>query len=199
MQQAEVLYFSKSYTYDPAKVPVQQLYNEYFGGGMSSVVFQNIRESKALAYAVWSNYVTPQKKAKPNYIFAYVGTQADKLPETMDAMYDLFQNMPRTDKLFDQSKDAIRNKIATERITREGILFNYETAQKRGLDHDIRQDVYNDVPSMDFSKISDFQKQYIKDHHYTIMVLGKKDKVDFKTLEKWGPVKELSLEDVFGY
>ncbi|HYM19881.1 MAG TPA: insulinase family protein [Candidatus Kapabacteria bacterium] len=199
MQQAEVLFFSKSYTYDPAKVPVQQLYNEYFGGGMSSVVFQNIRESKALAYAVWSSYITPPKKSKPNYIFAYVGTQADKLPETMDAMFDLFENMPRTDKIFDQSKDAIRNKIATERITREQILFNYESAQKKGLDHDIRQDVYNDIPSMDFSKISDFQKQYIKDHHYTIMVLGKRDKVDLKSLEKWGPVKELSLEEVFGY
>ncbi|MBS1904729.1 MAG: insulinase family protein [Bacteroidetes bacterium] len=199
MQQAEVVFLSKSYTYDPAKVPVQSLYNEYFGGGMSSVVFQNIRESKALAYAVWSNYQTPAKKDKPNYFYAYVGTQADKLPETMDAMFDLFNNMPKTDKLFEQAKDAIRNTISTERITREGILFNYESAVKRGLDHDLRQDVYNAVPTMDFSKISDFQKQNIKDHHYTIMVLGKRDKVDFKTLEKWGPVTELKLEDIFGY
>jgi predicted Zn-dependent peptidase len=199
MQQAEVLFLSKSYTYDPAKVPIQNMYNEYFGGGMSSIVFQNIRESKALAYSVWSNYQVPQKQNKPNYMFAYVGTQADKLPETMDAMTDLFDNMPRADKLFEQSKDAIRNKIETERITREQILFNYETAQKRGLDHDIRKDIYSAIPSFDYDKISDFQKQNIKDHHYAILVLGNKEKINMNQLSKWGPVKELSLEEVFGY
>lgn len=199
MQQAEVLLLSKSYMYDPAKVPLQTMYNEYFGGGMSSVVFQTIRESKALAYSVWSNYQAPPKMNKPNYVFSYVGTQADKLPETMDAMFELFETLPKADKLFDQSKDAILKKIETERITRENILFNYETAQKRGLDHDIRQDVYTQVPSMDFNTINNFQKQYIKDHHYTILVLGSREKIDMKKLQKWGPVKELSLEEIFGY
>ncbi len=199
MQQAEVLFLSKSYNYDPTKVPLQSMFNEYFGGGMSSVVFQNIREAKALAYSVWSNYQVPQKKNKPNYVFAYVGTQADKLPETMDAMNDLFENMPRADKLFEQSKEAIRNKIETERITREDILFNYETATKRGLDHDIRKDIYSQVSSIDYDKISDFQKKYIKDHHFTILVLGNKNKIDMNKLSKWGPVKELSLDEIFGY
>ncbi len=199
MQQAEVIFLSKSYMYDPTKVPLQTMYNEYFGGGMSSVVFQTIRESKALAYSVWSNYQGPTKMNKPNFVFSYVGTQADKLPETMDAMFELFETLPKADKLFDQSKDAILKKIETERITRENILFNYETARKLGLDHDIRHDVYTQVPSMDFNTINNFQKQYIKDHHYTILVLGSKDKIDMKKLQKWGPVKELSLEEIFGY
>lgn len=114
-------------------------------------------------------------------------------------MFELFETLPKADKLFDQSKDAILKKIETERITRENILFNYETARKLGLDHDIRHDVYTQVPSMDFNTINNFQKQYIKDHHYTILVLGSKDKIDMKKLQKWGPVKELSLEEIFGY
>ena len=199
MAQAEILFLSKSFQYDPARVPTQRLYNEYFGGGMASVVFQTIRESKALAYAVWSNFVTPPKKNQPNYVFAYVGTQADKLPETMDGMFDLLHNLPEADPIFQQSKDAIMAKIETERITRTGILFNYETANKLGLDHDIRKDVYMSIPAMNFQTINDFQKKYIKDQHYTILALGSRDKVDLKKLAQYGPVKELSLEEVFGY
>ncbi len=199
MAQAEILFLSKSFQYDPLKVPTQRLYNEYFGGGMASVVFQTIRESKALAYSVWSSYVTPPKKGEPNYVFAYVGTQADKLPETMDGMFDLLHNLPEADPIFQQSKEAIMKKIETERITRTGILFNYETAKKLGLDHDIRKDVYNNIASMNFQTINDFQKQYVKNQHYTILALGSRDKVDLKKLAQYGPVKELSLEELFGY
>ncbi len=199
MAQAEILFLSKSFEFDPLKVPTQRLYNEYFGGGMASVVFQTIRESKALAYAVWSNYLTPPKKGEPNYVFAYVGTQADKLPETMDGMFELLHNLPEADPIFQQSKDAIRAKIETERITRTGILFSYETANKLGLDHDIRKDVYESIPGMNFQTINDFQKQYIKNQHYTILALGSKDKIDLKKLAQYGPVKELRLEELFGY
>lgn len=199
MAQAEILFLSKSYQYDPLKIPTQRLYNEYFGGGMSSIVFQTIRESKALAYSVWSSYVTPHKKGEPNYVFAYVGTQADKLPETMDGMFDLLHNLPKADPIFEQSKDAIMKKIETERITRTGILMDYESANKMGLDHDIRKDVYNNVGAMNFETINNFQKQYIKNQHYTILALGSKDKIDLKKLAQYGPVKELTLEEVFGY
>jgi predicted Zn-dependent peptidase len=200
MAQAEVVMLSKGLPqYDPKNSPIVRLYNEYFGGSMSSVVFQNIRESKALAYAVFSTYQSGQKKADPYYLSAYVGTQADKIPETMKSMFELLNDMPRADKLFDQAKSAIRNKIETERITRQNILMQFETARKMGLDHDIRKDIYEQVPTMSFDQVENFQKQNIKDHNYAILVLGSKKKVDMNELGKYGPVEELSLDQVFGY
>lgn len=199
MQQAEVILMSKSFNYDPTRVPVMQLYNEYFGGGMSSIVFQTIRESKALAYAVWSNFITPQKKNEPNYVFAYVGTQADKLPETMSGMFDLLNDMPKADPIFSQAKQAILSKIETERTLRENVLFAYEGALKKGLNKDIRSDIYSAVPAMSFDDIERFQKEFIKDKKYTILVLGDKSKIDQSVLAKYGTVKTLTLRDIFGY
>ncbi|HET6510784.1 MAG TPA: insulinase family protein [Candidatus Kapabacteria bacterium] len=199
MQQAEVILMSKSFNYDPTRVPVMQLYNEYFGGGMSSIVFQTIRESKALAYAVWSNFITPQKVNEPNYVFAYVGTQADKLPETMSGMFELLNDLPKSDPNFSQAKQAILSKIETERTLRENILFAYESAKKLGLNKDIRQDIYAKIPTMSFDDIQAFQKEFIKDKKYTILVLGDKSKVDQSVLAKYGTVKHLTLRDVFGY
>jgi predicted Zn-dependent peptidase len=199
MAQAEVIMLSKEYNYDAAKVPVQTLYNEYFGGGMSSIVFQEIRESKALAYATWSGFSSAKKKGDPNYMFSYIGTQADKLPEALTAMNEILTNLPKAEGAFSQAKDAIMKKIESERITRTGVLMNYENAKKLGLDSDIRRSTYASVPSMTFDDIKRFQEEYIKNNKYTFLVLGSRDKVDMKKLSQWGTVQELTLEEVFGY
>ena len=185
--------------YDAAKAPVINVYNEYYGGSMASIVFQTIRESKALAYAVWSGYQAGAKRDDPYYIFSYVGSQADKMPETMKSMFELMTDMPRADNSFAQSKTSLMNSLSSERTTREDILMAYERARDRGLDHDNRQDVYNAVPGITFEQVADFQKQYISGHHYAIAVLGSKSKVDMNELKKYGDVEELTLDQIFGY
>ncbi|HET6513101.1 MAG TPA: insulinase family protein, partial [Candidatus Kapabacteria bacterium] len=199
MAQAEILFVSKIKNYDQTWAPKLELFNEYFGGGMSSIVFQNIRESKALAYAVWSAVTTPNKKEDPHFVSAYVGTQADKTPETMTAMFEIMNEMPRAETNFEQAKRAIQNKIETERITRTGILFDYERAKRLGLQSDIRQAVYNSVPNMRYEDIAQFQQETLKGRNYTIMVLGNKNKIDQTKLGQYGPIETLTLNDVFGY
>jgi predicted Zn-dependent peptidase len=199
MKQAEIIIRSKDGAYDKNNVPTIRLFNEYFGGGMSSIVFQEIRESKALAYSVWSGYLTPSDKLKSNYIHAYVGTQADKLPEAMAGIFELINNMPEAENNFKAAKESIIQGIRTERITKANILFNYENAKKLGLDSDIRKAVYEKVPNMTFAEIKAFEEQHYKSKKFTIVVLGKKENLDLKTLEKYGKVSFLTLEEIFGY
>lgn len=199
MKQAEVILFSKDDKYDRSIIPSVRLFNEYFGGGMSSIVFQEMRESRALAYSVYSNYSTANKKTNHNYVFSYIGAQADKLPEAMAGMMDLVNNMPQSENNFKASKEAILQSIRTERITKAGILFNFENAQRLGLNYDIRMDIYKEVPKLTFQDLKTFEETHVKNKQYTTLVIGKKEDLDLKTLEKYGKVTFLTLEDVFGY
>lgn len=199
MKQAEVIFISKDEKYDQTHAPGIRLFNEYFGGGMSSIVFQEMRESKALAYSVYSSYSSARKKTDHNYVFSYIGTQADKLPEAMKGMMELVYNMPKSESSFKASKESIIQSIRTERITKANILFNYEMAQKLGHDHDIRKDIYQQVPSITFEQLKSFEDTHIKNKQYTILVIGKKESLDIPTLEKYGKVTFLTLEDIFGY
>lgn len=199
MQQAEVLMLSKSENYNKELVPRANLFNEYFGGGMSSVVFQDMRESKALAYSVFASFRSPGEKRKAHYVMAYIGTQADKLPEAMKGMNDLLNQMPESEHLFNASKNAVIQKIRTERITKSGVLFNYERAKRLGLDYDIRKDVFEQVQTMKLDEVRAFHNTYFKGKNFNILVLGDKKKLDISTLQKYGEVKYLTLEDVFGY
>jgi predicted Zn-dependent peptidase len=199
MKQVEIVMLSRSEKYNKEQIPVIRLFNEYFGGSMASIVFQEIRESKGLAYSAYAGYRLPVKPEEHSYLFSYIGTQIDKLPEAMKSMMGIFNNMPESEKAMNSSKEAILNKIRTERITKAQVLFNYINAQRFGLTYDIRKDVYSKVPSMTFSDLKNFQTKFIKDKNFNIMVLGNKSELDVKTLESYGKVTSLTLEDVFGY
>jgi predicted Zn-dependent peptidase len=199
MKQAEIVILTEGEKYDANNIPLVNMYNEYFGGGMSSVVFQDLRESKALAYSCYSVYRGPKTPKLPYYNFSYIGSQADKLPEALAGMTSLLNNVPKSDIAFGAAKEAILQGIKTERINKADILFDYLNAEKFGLKTDIRKDIYAKVATMTFDDVKKFQDEKIKNKPASILVLGKKDMLDIKTLEKYGTVKYLTLKDVFGY
>ncbi len=199
MKQAEIISLSKGEIYNKNNATKIALFNEYFGGGMGSIVFQTMRESKALAYGVNATYGNPTYANRSHYISSYIGTQADKLPEAMAGMEELINNIPHSENLFEGSKIAVEQKIRTERITKEAVLLNYEKAKKLGLDYDIRKDIFEQIQALKFADIENFSKQYIKGKPSTRMVLGDKKSLDIKTLNQYGKVNYLTLKDVFGY
>ncbi len=199
MVQTEFIMLSKSIEYNPEIAPGIRLFNEYFGSGMNSVVFQEIRESQGLAYSAYSRYSTASKKGRSNYLFAYVGTQADKQPEAMKAMLDLLNNIPESDIAFNIAKDAILSQIESERVTKSAVLWNYERAKDLGLDYDLRKDIYDKVKTMTYADLKSFHEKYVKDKSHITILVGSRDKINFKDLEKYGEVRELSLEEIFGY
>jgi predicted Zn-dependent peptidase len=123
MVQAEILMIANEGKYDKALAPLISVFNEYFGSGMSSIVFQEMRESKALAYSVFSSYSSPGEIDRPYTVYAYVGTQADKLKEAMEGILELMENMPEAPTNFSSSKNSVLQKIRTDRITKSDIFF----------------------------------------------------------------------------
>lgn len=199
MVQAEIIFLSKGDNYNKDYAPVISMYNEYFGSGMAGIVFQELRESKALAYSTFSSYSTPSRKENAYYILSYIGTQSDKMSEAINGMKGILNDMPESDVLFNSSKNSLLQQIRTSRTTKTSVLFNYLSAQKMGLDYDIRKDVFEKVPALSFNDIKTFQENNIKDKNATILVLGDKDKLDMDLLKKYGNVKTLTLEEIFGY
>ncbi|MDH5397525.1 MAG: insulinase family protein [Cyclobacteriaceae bacterium] len=199
MVQTEFIMMHKGNRYDKSIAPQVRMFNEYFGGGMNSIVFQEIREAQGLAYSVFSSYSTPSKASEDDVLFAYVGTQSDKQPEAMKAMKELLDNMPESEKAFDLARQAILSKIESERITKAGILWSYESAKQKGLDYDIRKDIYEKVQSITFEDLKKFHAAYVKDKSYVTVMIGHRDKINFEDLQQYGEVKELSLEEIFGY
>jgi predicted Zn-dependent peptidase len=174
-------------------------HNEYFGGGMSSIVFQEMRESKALAYSVYSTYTIPKEIDNSHYQFSYVGTQADKLDDAMAGMLGLLTQMPEANSNMENAREGVLQKIRTERITKFKVLEYFEAARKTNLDYDKRSDLFRDVKDFTMEDLKEFHNSHINNDSYTYMVLGSTDEIDVELLEQYGEVTILTLEDVFGY
>ena len=100
---------------------------------------------------------------------------------------------------FDLSKESIISSIRSERITKSSVLFSYLRAQKLGLDYDNRQKVFEEIQKFQPEDLKNFHEKAIANKKYTLLVVGKKDKIDFEHLRKFGPVKELKVDDIFGF
>lgn len=199
MVQEEIMFLSKEQDFSTEQIPMARMFNEYFGGGMSSPIFQELREAQGLAYSAFAYYDTAAKLTDNDLFYAYIGTQADKQPEAMKAMLDLLQQFPRSENGFEVARNAILNQIESQRITKANILFNYEAARKKGLDYDVRKDVYDKVMNYTLEDVAEFQKNHLKNNKYNIVLIGSKDKINFNDLRKYGEVKQLSLDEIFGY
>ena len=199
MKQAEIIMFSWDEKYNKDLVPSLSMFNEYYGGNMSSVLFQEIREKQALAYSVFGQYRMPAKKDDKFSVLAYVGTQADKMQTAVTEVTKLLNDLPEAQRNFDLSRQSLLKNIESDWITRDAIYWAFQRAQKRGLDYDIRKDIYMDAQSMTMKDVHDFFDKHVKGKKYVYLVLGGKGDLDLKTLAKLGPVKELTLEQIFGY
>lgn len=200
MVQAEIMWINKQTTpYDTLIHPQATMFNEYFGGGMSSIVFQTIRESKALAYSTYSRFQLPNKKEDPMYIIAYVGTQADKLQDAIPAMNELLTTLPKAELAFSAAKENISSQLETERINKEDIIFRMQSAQRLGLNHDVRADIYAALPTLTFTDIERFYNTHYKGKPFTYAIIGSNEKVSKDVLKQYGSVVEVSLEEIFGY
>lgn len=199
MVQSEMLFLAKGAPFKAENLAASTLFNTYFGGGLSSIVFQEIRESKSLAYSAWSSYANAAKKGDSNYVMAYIGTQANKMPQAVDAMMELMTNMPEAEEQFNSAKEATLKKLAAERITKSGIFWNYERLKKLGIDNDNREDMYNSIKNMSMEDLRGFFNSNIKGENYNVMVIGNKKDIDFKALEKLGKVQEMDIDYLFNY
>ena len=185
--------------YDPALEPSIALFNEYFGGGMNTVVFQELRESRGLAYQASAWYRTPAQQGQPDWFSTYIVSQNDKMGDCIDVFRQIIEQMPLSDTAFPLAKDALLKRLATERTVGDAVLSYVLSARRLGHDHDFRADIYDAVGEMTLDDLAAFADEHVAGRTYKYVILGNEPDLDQDKLQTLGPVTHLSLEQIFGY
>ena len=176
-----------------------ELFNEYFGGGMNTIVFQEMRESRALAYSAYAFMSTPSFEDDTYSFIAYIASQNDKLRKAAEAFDSIINDMPESEHNLEIAKAAIESRIRTERTIGYDVLTSYLASEELGLDAPIDKYVYEGIGDMGMEDLVAVQKKWIKGRAYTYAILGDPTDLDLAFLRSLGPVKTVTLEDIFGY
>lgn len=172
-------------------------FNKYFGDDMNSIVFQEIREFRSLGYSAWGNYFTPLKNDKPGYLKGFVSTQSDKTMEAIDAFSNLILNMPEKEERLNIVKNSLTQSINSERPTFRDLTFTVAKWDKQGYNNDPRKTRVDTYNNMNFSDITKFYKNQIKDKPYIITIVGDTKRIDLDELKKYGKIIELGKKDIY--
>ena len=183
--------------YSEASVPETELYNSYFGGGMSGIVFQELREARALAYSAWARYFNGNRKGDQNLLAGSIACQPDKTIEAVEAFIDLIDNMPVTPERFEEARTSILNRYRTSKIGFRRVLGSVRSWERLGVPVDPRKSRFERIRAADMDDMLGFYGKNLKNRVKLISIVGDKNKIDLAALEKFGTVSEVGLEDIF--
>ncbi|MDR1332410.1 MAG: insulinase family protein [Tannerella sp.] len=189
----------KSGTFDRTIEAGRVMYNEYFGGNMNSIVFQEMREARGLAYSARASYQYPSKPDRAYYMQTFIATQNDKMLDAIDAFNSILNDMPESEKAFGIARDAILTGIRTQRVLRDDVLWNYMNAREFGYDTDKNRELFEKIPAFTLEDVRAFQQKYVKDKPYTYCILGDTKDLNLNALNKIGKTTILTQEEIFGY
>ena len=176
-----------------------RLYNEYFGGGMNSIVFQEMREARGLAYSAVGRLLEPEHKDDCYKYFAFIATQNDKMQTAIEAFDEIINDMPESETAFSIAKESLTTQYRTERITGRSILRSYMTDREMGINESRSKKIYENLSQLTLEDIKNTQKKWVEGRTYSYGILGDIESIDTKYLKTLGPVEILTLEDIFGY
>jgi len=187
-------------SYEAALEPLRNLYNEYFGGSMNAIVFQEMRETRGLAYNAWANFISPSDARQTYNMQAHIITQNDKLPEALHHFNEIIEEMPESEAAFNNAKSALIGRLRTERTTRSSILWTYiNDVEEYGLTEDPNKTIFEGIQNLTLQDLVKFQQDWVKGRKYNICVLGDPKQIDQQCLSKMGEIKRLTTDEIFGY
>ena len=185
--------------YDAAEAANIAMYNEYFGGGMNSIVFQEMREARGLAYSAYADLDEPSDPVNGYMFYAYIASQNDKLRAASEGFKEIIENMPESEAAFAIAKDGLLSRMRTKRVTGNAVLNLYRQCRRLGLSEPTDKAVFEAVQNMTLEDVKATQQKWVAGRNYVYGILGDPADLDQAFLNTLGPVKNVSLEEIFGY
>ena len=193
------MYHSEGRKFNPDEAATVTLFNEYYGGGMNGIVFQELREARGLAYSAGARYMLTSKKEETEGFYTSIITQNDKMMDCVRQFHQILDTIPQSEAAFQIAKDAVIKQLASQRIQKMNVIYNYLSMKQLGLDYDLNEKVYRDVQGLTLQDIVRFEQQLVARKPYRYLILGDEKELDMKAFEKFGPIRRLSTEEIFGY
>lgn len=195
------MYHAEGKKWTPEKAAIELLFNEYFGGGMNAIVFQELREARGLAYSAGARYTAPSAYPyKDTESFAtYIITQNDKMMDCVNEFNNLLNDTPSREAGFKLARQSLIKSLSTARTNYENVFWRWLEAKKKGIDYDIRQKIYETLPKLTLNDVINFARENIANKPYRYLILGNEKDIDMDALQKLGPVRRLTTEEIFGY
>lgn len=198
LQQANIYFYIDGDPYEIAQDVAYDAFDQYFSGGFSGLVMNEIREKRSMAYTAYGSMRQPSVTGKKSYFLGYVGSQSDKVADAIDVYMDLLTNMPQYPEKLDNIKTYLRQTALTAKPSMRNKSFIYAFWQRIGYTDDPAKVNMDKINNLTFDEIVSFYKEHIQGKPITIVITGDPKKINKKQIQaNHGKITNLSKNRLF--
>lgn len=158
--------------------------NALLGGGMTSRLYQNVREKRGLAYSVYSQLMT---FVDAGMMTIYAGTDQKQARATLELIFREVHQLRRKKRVTAREVDLYKTQV------RGSILLGSDDIENRMTSLGVNEMVFGDYRSVDqviadiekvsVQSVKDYIEQYVDESKLSILVLGGLSSQDAKWVE----------------
>ena len=184
---------------DKASRHASRLFSVYFGGDMSSLMFQEIREFRSFAYRTSGRYQLPNHahKGTAGSFTAMLSTQSDKTLDALGVLDSLIREMPLKPERVEAVKQTLVNRINNDYPPFHNLSEKVASARMEGFDRDPAEEFLRDIATMDMQDISRFYREQISGRPVVYVIAGNRKHIDMKKLAEYGTIIKVKKKDIY--
>lgn len=184
---------------DKASRHASRLFSVYFGGDMSSLMFQEIREFRSFAYRTSGRYQLPNHahKGTAGSFTAMLSTQSDKTLDALGVLDSLIREMPLKPERVEAVKQTLVNRINNDYPPFRNLSEKVASARMEGFDRDPAEEFLRDIATMDMQDISRFYREQISGRPVVYVIAGNRKHIDMKKLAEYGTIIKVKKKGIY--
>ncbi|HAH07548.1 MAG TPA: hypothetical protein DCM05_13690 [Elusimicrobia bacterium] len=198
MVQSQVGLLAADEVYAPERAVDYHFYSDYMGGGMSSVIFQEVREARAMAYSASGGYAQADHQGDETRLWGRLGTQADKTLDASTLLKSLLTKLPASEDRFRETKRSIEERYRTSPVEFRRVPGTVLYWEDLGFAKDPRPERFRKSLAYTLKDLEGFAARF-ENSPKTVYILGNRSRVDLEALKKLGEVSEKTLDELFPY
>nr|WP_311478574.1 insulinase family protein [uncultured Porphyromonas sp.] len=156
---------------------ILRVYSTYLGSGMSSLLFQEIREYRSLAYSVssFASFAPHSIHDGQTDLLVYLSTQTDKLLEVIELLNKLIHRSPDDPNRLEIAINTLRSDV---RSTYPAMRMKSRTIAshiRQGYNKDIALIIEDNLKSITLQEVLDFHIDKVIKSPITLSMIGNID------------------------
>ena len=175
------------------------LWGTYFGGSMSSVLFQDIREFRSYAYYAYGRWLQPDLLVHPQSPCAYVtrlGCQSDKTMAALGVLDSVLRDMPVREGNIRAARQGLVNVINNGYPVFRSLGGFVAACRLKGYTNDPDSATLSLLPALGIEDVTRFYRAHVQTAPACYIIVGDKRQLDIEQLRRYGRVVFLQKHDI---